>query len=616
MMRQWFGLRSLRSRLLLASTLVEIVLLSLLLLNSVRLINDALRASIEAALAQTVPMLNAIIAPNLVQGDYATLQDSLNEVVGTHSQGVVYVMVLDDRRRVAAQAGVADRAALPPPVVDIGKALDQPVLHLQRPISFAGQTLGSLRFGLSTEIITSARSSLVQQGIVIASLEVFLTFLLLSLLGFWLTKNLSNLIAGSRAIAEGRYDQPVPAIGDDEIAQLGRNFNRMAEAIQLKMQALRNNEMEYRALFEQAAVGIGHIRVSDHCWMRVNRRLAEILGYQEEQLLESGYQAIFQPRDLEIVERSRLKLDSGERSMFEADVQLRQAGGELVWARLTVSLLRDGDGQPQYYIVVVQDERERKRAEAELDHYHVHLEDLVAQRTTALAAANRELEAFSYSVSHDLKAPLRSIDGFSQILAEDYQAALDDSGRDYLARIRRSVQHMGRLTDALLSLAKVSRVGFSPEEFSFTEMAQNIAEDIQLASAGRIVKVKVQPGMKIVGDMSLLRTAMQNLLGNAWKYSSKVAQPEIEVGSYNVEGNLVYFVRDNGAGFNPDHAGKLFGVFQRLHRAEEFEGTGIGLATVQRIISRHGGRIWAEGEVDRGAVFYFTTQPEVRAAAA
>lgn len=616
MKRHWFGLRSLRARLLLASTLVEVVLLSLLLLNSVRLINDALRASIEAALAQTVPMLNAIIAPNLVQGDYATLQDSLNEVVGSHSQGVVYVLVLDDRNRVAAQAGVAEPGKLPPPVVEIGNALDQPVLHLQRPISFAGQTLGSLRFGLSTEIITSARSSLVKQGIVIASLEVFLTFLLLSLLGYWLTKNLSHLIAGSQAIAEGRYDQPVLARGDDEIAQLGRNFNRMAEAVQLKMQELHNNEMEYRALFEQAAVGIGHIRVSDHRWMRVNRRLAEILGYPDGQLLESGYQAIFQERDLAAVERSRLKLDSGERQMFEADMQLVQARGELVWTRLTVSLLRDEQGRPQYYIMVVQDERERKRAEAELDHYHVHLEDLVAQRTTALAAANRELEAFSYSVSHDLKAPLRSIDGFSQILVEDYQSALDDTGRDYLARIRRSVQHMGRLTDALLALAKVSRVGFNPEEFNFSEMAQTIAEDIQLANPGKLVKLTIQPGMTLLGDASLMRTAMQNLLGNAWKYSGKVDQPEIEVGCHNVEGNLVYFVRDNGAGFNPDHANKLFGVFQRLHRAEEFEGTGIGLATVQRIINRHGGRIWAEGEVGRGAVFYFTTQPEVRAIAA
>ena len=610
------GLRSLRARLLLACSAVEVVLLSLLLLNSVRLINDALRASVEAALAQTVPMLNAIIAPNLLQGDYATLQDSLNEVVGSHAQGVVYVRVLDDKGRVAAQAGFTGQEALPPAVVDIGKALDEPVLHLQRPIVFAGQSLGNLRFGLSTQIISSARSSLLHQGILIATLEVLLTFVLLSLLGYWLTKNLSQLLAGSRAIAEGRYDQPVSVSGDDEIAQLGRNFNRMAEAVQSKMQELHSNEMQYRALFEQAAVGIGHISIGERLWTRVNHRLLEILGYQEQQLLEAGYQVMFQQKDLEAVERSRQKLDSGERSMFETDIQLCRASGELLWARLTVSLLRDEEGRPQYYIVVVQDESERKRAEAELDHYHVHLEDLVTQRTAALAAANRELEAFSYSVSHDLKAPLRSIDGFSQILAEDYEQVLDESGRDYLARIRRAVQHMARLTDALLSLAKVSRVGFNPEEFDFSELAHNIAEEVQIANPGKIASVNIQPDMKIVGDGHLLRTVLQNLLGNAWKYSSKVAQPQIDIGCYDVEGNQVYFVRDNGAGFNPAHAGKLFGVFQRLHRAEEFEGTGIGLATVQRIIQRHGGRIWAEGEPDHGATFYFTTQPEIRAATA
>ena len=610
------GLRSLRGRLLLACTVVEVVLLSLLLLNSVRLINDALRASVEAALLQTVPMLNAIIGPNLVQGDYATLQDSLNEVVGGHKQGVVYVRVLDEQGRTAAQAGLPDHKQLPAPVTDIGAALDQPVLHLQRPISFAGQTLGSLRFGLSTEIIASARSSLLQQGILIAMLEVVLTFALLSVLGFWLTKNFSRLIAGSQAIAEGRYDHPVEVRGDDEIAQLGRNFNRMAEAVQQQMQALRRNEMHYRALFEQAAVGIGHISVDERRWIRVNHRLLEILGYQEKQLLEADYQAIFQNKDLAAVERSRLKLDSGERSMFETDVQLSRAGGELLWARLTVSLLRDELGHPQYYIVVVQDESERKRAESELDHYHVHLEDLVAQRTAALAAANRELEAFSYSVSHDLKAPLRSIDGFSQILAEDYQTVLDDTGRDYLARIRRSVQHMGRLTDALLSLAKVSRVGFNAEHIDFSELVRNIAEETQIANPGRIVSITIQPGMQMCADPHLMRTALQNLLGNAWKYSGKVQQPRIEVGCYQVEGNQVYFVRDNGAGFDPAHAGKLFGVFQRLHRAEEFEGTGIGLATVQRIVQRHGGRIWAEGEPDQGATFYFTIQPEIRAVAA
>ena len=608
--------RSLRSRLLLACSLVEIVLLSLLLSNSVRLINEALEASVESALQQTVPMLNAIIAPNLVEGDYATLQDSLNEVVNAHAKGVVYVLVLDGQQRIAARAGINDARQLPPPVTHIGSWLDQPVLHLQQPVTFAGQTLGTLRFGLSTEIIASARSALLQQGGLIATVEVALTFLLLSLLGFWLTKNLAHLISGSQAIAAGHYDQPVPVSGNDEIAELAHNFNRMAGSVQQKMQELRASESEYRALFEQAAVGMGHIGVQDHCWLRVNPKLAEILDCEPQQLLGKSFTAMFQPADMPTVERNRTRLDSGERQVFENDVQLRRTDGTLVWSRLTASLHRNEAGEPQYYIAVVQDDSKRKAAEAELEHYRMHLEDLVAQRTTALAAANRELESFSYSVSHDLKAPLRSIDGFSQILAEDYESLLDNSGRDYLQRIRRAVQHMGRLTDALLSLAKVGRGECRLETLDFSDLVQGVVDDLKIAQPRRKVNVVIQPGMQIVADANLLRTAMQNLLDNAWKYTGKAADARVEIGSFNVQGNTVFFVRDNGAGFNPAYSSRLFGVFQRLHTAEEFQGTGVGLATVQRVIHRHGGRIWAEAEPGRGAVFYFTIQPEVRAAAA
>ena len=608
--------RSLRTRLLLACSLVEIVLLSLLLSNSVRLINEALEASVESALQQTVPMLNAIIAPNLVEGDYATLQDSLNEVVNAHAKGVVYVLVLDGQQRIAARAGINDARQLPPPVTHIGSWLDQPVLHLQQPVTFAGQTLGTLRFGLSTEIIANARSALLQQGGLIATVEVALTFLLLSLLGFWLTKNLAHLVSGSQAIAAGHYDRPVPVSGNDEIAELASNFNRMAGSVQQKMQELRASESEYRALFEQAAVGMGHIGVQDHCWLRVNPKLAEILDCEPQQLLGKSFTAMFQPADMPTVERNRTRLDSGERQVFENDVQLRRTDGTLVWSRLTASLHRNEAGEPQYYIAVVQDDSKRKAAEAELEHYRMHLEDLVAQRTTALAAANRELESFSYSVSHDLKAPLRSIDGFSQILAEDYESLLDNSGRDYLQRIRRAVQHMGRLTDALLSLAKVGRGECRLETLDFSDLVQGVVDDLKIAHPRHKVNVVIQPGMQIVADANLLRTAMQNLLDNAWKYTGKAADARVEIGSFNVQGNTVFFVRDNGAGFNPAYSSRLFGVFQRLHTTEEFQGTGVGLATVQRVIHRHGGRIWAEAEPGQGAVFYFTIQPEVRAAAA
>lgn len=608
--------RTLRSRLLLASTVVEVVLLSLLLLNSMRLINEALEASVASALEQTVPMLNAIVAPDLMQGDYAAMQDSLSEIVGARSKGVVYVLVLDQRRQIAARAGNIDPAALPPPLQDLRKALDQPVLHMQRPVTLAGQQMGVLRFGLSTEIIASARGKLLQQGLLIASVEVVITFLLLSVLGFWLTKSLSRLIAGSQAIAAGRYDQPVPVSGDDEIAQLSRQFNQMAESIQQKMQELSANESEYRALFEQAAIGIGHVRLTDYGWSRVNSRLAHILGCDEPHLLGQPFMRLFQPEDLPVVERARIQLDDGTLDMFEKDMQLQCPDGATIWVRVTASLHRNPRGVPQYYIVLIQDETDRKEAEAALAHYQGHLEELVANRTNALAAANRELESFSYSVSHDLKAPLRSIDGFSQILAEDYADRLDEAGQDYLARIRRGVKNMANLTDSLLALAKVGRAECRVESFDFSALVSGTVEEQMIAHPGRKVQVTVQPGMNMCADVALMRIVMQNLLDNAWKYTGKATQPVVEIGTFSVQGNQVYFVRDNGAGFNPAHLSRLFGVFQRLHTAEEFPGTGVGLATVQRIIHRHGGRIWAEAEPDKGACFYFTTCAELRGSAA
>jgi light-regulated signal transduction histidine kinase (bacteriophytochrome) len=223
----------------------------------------------------------------------------------------------------------------------------------------------------------------------------------------------------------------------------------------------------------------------------------------------------------------------------------------------------------------------------------------------AAEAASKELEAFSYSVSHDLRAPLRSIDGFSQALLEDYAGALDDRGKGYLKRVRSATQHMARLIDDLLRLARVARVGMEPETVDLAEVARDIFEQLKREQPQRTVETLVPASMVVHGDARLLTVAMENLLSNAWKFTSKTAGARIEVGLHD-NGDRVYFVKDNGAGFDMKYADRLFGPFQRLHTVEEFEGTGVGLATVQRIIRRHGGRIWAEAEVGKGATFSFT----------
>ncbi len=233
-----------------------------------------------------------------------------------------------------------------------------------------------------------------------------------------------------------------------------------------------------------------------------------------------------------------------------------------------------------------------------------------------LEATNRELEAFSYSVSHDLRAPLRSIDGFSQILVEDYADEIDEEGKDYLGRVRSASQRMGMLIDDILGLSRVTRGSMERKRLDLDALAEEVAEELREARPERKVEFSARKGLEVWGDPTLLRVALVNLIGNAWKFTAKNPEARVEFGlseGLSHRGRVpVYYVRDNGAGFDQAYAGKLFGAFQRLHGADEFEGTGIGLATVQRVVHRHGGRIWAEGEEGRGATFYFTLRPGLR----
>jgi len=247
---------------------------------------------------------------------------------------------------------------------------------------------------------------------------------------------------------------------------------------------------------------------------------------------------------------------------------------------------------------------------AELESMEARTAQRVAEARASLVeeleAKNEELDSFSYSVAHDLRAPLRSLDGFSLALLEDYAEKLDDDGREYLKFIRESAQLMALLIDDLLALSRVTRSNFQREWVDLTEIARIVSARFQRTTPERLVDFVIAAGLADEGDSSLLAIVLENLIGNAWKYSGKRSQARIEVGTTLCNGHRAYFVRDNGAGFDMAYASKLFGVFQRLHSVGEFEGTGIGLATVQRIIRRHGGHVWADGKVDGGAIFYFT----------
>lgn len=246
---------------------------------------------------------------------------------------------------------------------------------------------------------------------------------------------------------------------------------------------------------------------------------------------------------------------------------------------------------------------------AEVERMNAALEARVAERTQQLEFANREMESFAYAVSHDLRAPLRSMSGFSQLLLETAPDSLDDKSKHYLQRILESGQRMSSLIDDLLNLSRIGRSDFVSRTTDLSQIATDIVTALRERYAPRDVAVEVAPGLKVEGDTRLLRIALENLLDNAWKYTSTTQTPQITVGTQQSDKGRVFFVRDNGVGFDMQYAGKLFAPFQRLHPDSEFPGTGIGLVTVQRIVARHGGHIWAEASPGSGACFYFTLNP-------
>jgi PAS domain S-box-containing protein len=325
-----------------------------------------------------------------------------------------------------------------------------------------------------------------------------------------------------------------------------------------------------------------------------NRGAERVFGYAASEAIGKPISTLLPPgrqgEEPAIIER----LKRGERVESFEGVRRRKDGHE-IHVSVTISPIHDSRGSVIGASKVARDISDRK-----------HAEEAVARAKEAAEIANRELEAFSYSVAHDLRAPLRGIDGFSQALLEDYAEKLDEEGRRYLGRVRASAQHMAQLIDSLLTLARVTRGDIRREPVDLSALARATAQRLKASQPERNLEFLIAKGLTVIGDSRLLSVVLENLLGNAWKFTRDQPKACIEFGSTQQDGQSVFLVRDNGAGFDMAFSAKLFGVFQRLHAPEEFEGTGIGLATVQRIVRRHDGRIWADGTPSAGATFYFT----------
>lgn len=383
----------------------------------------------------------------------------------------------------------------------------------------------------------------------------------------------------------------------------------------LAEQELRKSEQKFRYVLDNSIDVIYELSIENRSYDYISPSAFKVLGVPPYELIQHGLDKLMEL----IYEEDKNSVANYYKELFAPsqsegvqmciEYRIRYNKNEYRWIRETATTVCDSQHLPVAVVGTICDITSRREAELVIQRMNGELERRVAERTIELEVSNKELESFSYSVSHDLRAPLRSIDGFSKILLEDYFDNLDERGQNYLKRVRAATQRMGQLIDDLLTLSRVTRCIINCVDINISDLAASLIQKYKMANPSRTLQFRNSPGIIVHADANLVRVLMDNLLNNAWKFSSRRDDAIIELGIIHENtdnGEIIYFIRDNGVGFDMAYVHKLFGAFQRLHPVSEFEGTGIGLATVQRIVRRHGGRVWAEGAVGQGATFYFT----------
>lgn len=448
--------------------------------------------------------------------------------------------------------------------------------------------------------------------------------LLLFLFHARLIRPMRILALQSQKLAQGELDTPFQW-EDDEIGKLGQNLEAAREALReqvnslaqknLKLEtelisrkqiesALVANQNRYRCLVENTAVIPWDANPTEWRFTYIGPQVETLLGYPASIWYSEGFLTSYlHPDDRHLAYRLFTDFQQ-ENSEFECRL-LAQDGRE-IWVLLTAIARIEDDGRRRLH-GFLKEITDRKHAEQEQEQYRHHLEEQLEARTRSLATTCHELEAFSYSVSHDLRTPLRTIDGFSQVLLEDYSDALDTNARHYLLRIHSAAAGMASLIEDLINLSRLSRTELRRQPVNLSMLAGEIAEELNALQTGHPPALEITPDMEANADPAMIRVVLHNLLDNAWKFSAGVPSPQVRFSVSQVNQQQVFFVSDNGIGFDMKEAGRLFSPFQRLHEPGQYsEGSGIGLAIAQRIISRHEGHIWAKSEPNEGTIFYFT----------
>jgi PAS domain S-box-containing protein len=389
---------------------------------------------------------------------------------------------------------------------------------------------------------------------------------------------------------------------------------RVDDSYRAMAATLHNSDSLYRRAIEAAGAVPYYQDYLSGRYIFMGENLRDLLGYDPATFSPDIWREILQ-REVHIGESSRyagteaaIQARSGKLLIWQADNLVRAANGELRWIYDVAVEIIGEDGESKGSMGILQDVTERKLAEEKILKMNEELEIRVQERTAQLEQAMREIESFSYSVSHDLRAPLRALNGYARILLEDFAGQIPEGAEKYLTGIDANARQMGQLIDDILALSRLSRQPLRLQHLDQLDIIQQVLHTLQPDLEGRDLDIYMPKSLEAHGDPTLLYQVWLNLLSNAIKFTRKRKPAIIEIGSFDQDGETVFFIKDNGAGFDMKYADKMFGVFQRLHRAEDFEGTGVGLAIVHRLIQRHGGRVWAESAVDQGAKFYFTLE--------
>lgn len=457
--------------------------------------------------------------------------------------------------------------------------------------------------GIPTErIYAEARANAVRNG-VLGVAAVLLAFILVRLIHHKIALPMLALRRSARRVASGERSERAPIAGPREVADVATGFNQMLDALLLTENRLQDTEAQYHLLFDSSPDAMRVI--CDERIVLMNPAGFRLLGMPPDALRSD--KSVFDYIHPDFVERARARLRSviEERRTLPAEERksIRADGTEIDVEVITLPITFQGKPAA---LDIVHDLTERNATRRALEQLNTELEKRVHARTAELERANAELEAFSYTIAHDLRVPLRAINGYTRLVLDARDSRLDDEHRALLGRVLGSAETMNNLLEGLLKLSHLARSEPVLTQVDLSALAREVFDTLYASTPDRLVDVQIDDGLAAYADAQLIRTVLENLLGNAWKYTGRTETPRIAFGSTRLAGIQTYFVRDNGAGFDQRYADKLFKTFQRLHGPEDFSGSGIGLASVKRIIEHHHGMVWAEAEVGKGATFYFT----------